>query len=115
MGNFLLYIAAPVETRVERGRGPSRRAKHRRVLPSDGDVANTARLLSETEEIMLFLFRREPRPIRAAKPPRLKGPMKRGPCFGWRPTKSRSRENRGRGAQTVGILSTQDVSAGLDL
>lgn len=38
-------------------------------------------------------------------------PVKRGLCFSWRPTKTPSRENRGRGAaaKTVGILSTQDM------
>lgn len=46
-----------------------------------------------------------------------KEPVKRGLCFSWRPTKTRSRENRGRGAaaKTVGILSTQDMYAGADL
>lgn len=112
---FWVILCCPSQHLWNLGPGWSEDAEVLRDEQSTGDVATTARLLSETEENMLFLFRREPKPIRAAKPPRLKGPMKRGPCFGWRPTKSRSRENRGRGAQTVGILSTQDVSAGPDL
>lgn len=106
-------VAAPVSERRWRH-------FHRPLHPSDDDVANTARLLGETEENTLSLFRREPSGEAvprggAAATEMRREPMKRGPCFGWRPTKSQSRENRGRGAQTVGILSTQDVSAGLDL
>lgn len=82
------------------GGGPSRWMKYRQLQSSEREVTNTARLLHERKENMLSLFCRE---ASAAADPRGKAtaiemwrqPIKRGLCFGWRPTKSWSRENRG--------------------
>lgn len=102
------------------GGGPSRRVQFRWLQPGDGDVTNTARRRRERKENMLSLFRRAAGTAagssgKATAKEMWREPRKRGLCFGWRPTKSRSRENRGRGAPTVRVLSTQDVSTGLDL